>query len=427
MKLEKAIKLALRNISRNKLRNSFVILAFILAVILGGIIIGPVNGFKSYWVSSIKEAGFNALAIIPGKSEIGGPGETGGPGYSPPTKYIKVEDALYIKSKNIKEIVAVSPIIIVGFLIFGQNTSSFIAGGWEDLKIIGEFKIYKGRFIKEQDKDSQEINAVLGYNVWKKYLGENIDVNQKLEVNVILRQNVLVQTVTVKLNVIGLLDKRPPVPGLNLNPNDAIILHLNQALKLLNFTDVNKAIVDNIFISANDFNNLDFVSEEVIKILEERGYKKDIDFTIVSQKDALNIVDRIYSQFNNFINIIWATVIIISSLSVLIVMVITVRERYREIGTLRALGAKRTDILMLFLFESLILCLIGVFIGSIVSVFTIEILKESFEFIRYVTLNIILQTYSIIIPEIILAAIIFALYPSYRATTIEPAVALRYE
>jgi putative ABC transport system permease protein len=421
MKLEKAIKLALRNISRNKLRNSFVILAFILAVILGGIIIGPVNGFKSYWVSSIKEAGFNAMAIIPGKAEIGGPG------YSPPAKYIKVEDALYIKSKNIKEIVAISPIIIVGFLIFGQNTSSFIAGGWEDLKIIGEFKIYKGRFIEEQDKDSQEINAVLGYNVWKKYLGENIDVNQKLEVNVIIRQNILVQTVTVKLNVIGLLEKRPPVPGLNLNPNDAIILHLNRALKLINFTNVNEAIVDNIFISANNFNNLDFVSEEVIKILEERGYKKDIDFTIVSQKDALNVVDRIYSQFNNFINIIWATVIIISSLSVLIVMVITVRERYREIGTLRALGAKRTDILMLFLFESLILCLIGVFIGSIVSVFTIEILKESFEFIRYVTLNIILQTYSIIIPEIILATIIFALYPSYRATKIEPAIALRYE
>jgi len=70
MKLEKAIKLALRNISRNKLRNSFVILAFILAVILGGIIIGPVNGFKSYWVSSIKEAGFNAIVVIPGKAEI---------------------------------------------------------------------------------------------------------------------------------------------------------------------------------------------------------------------------------------------------------------------------------------------------------------------------------------------------------------------
>jgi putative ABC transport system permease protein len=84
-------------------------------------------------------------------------------------------------------------------------------------------------------------------------------------------------------------------------------------------------------------------------------------------------------------------------------MVITVRERYREIGTLRALGAKRTDILMLFLFESLILCLIGVLIGSIVSVFTIEILKESFEFIKYVTLDIVLQTYSVIIPEIILA------------------------
>jgi putative ABC transport system permease protein len=108
-------------------------------------------------------------------------------------------------------------------------------------------------------------------------------------------------------------------------------------------------------------------------------------------------------------------------------MVITVRERYREIGTLRALGAKRTDILMLFLFESLILCLIGVFIGSIASVFTIEILKESFEFIKFVTLDIVLQTYSVIIPEIILAAIIFALYPSYRATKIEPAVALRYE
>jgi len=421
MRLSKAFKLALRNISRNKLRNSFVVLAFILAVILGGIIIGPVNGLKSYWVSSINEAGFNAIVVIPGRAELGGSG------YSPPTKYIKVEDALYIKNKNIKEIVAISPIIIVGFLIFGQNTSSFMAGGWEDLLTIGELRLHKGRFIEERDKNDQEINAVLGYNVWNKYLGGNVDVNQKLEVNLILRQNVLIKTLNVKLKIIGLLEKRPPIPGTNLNPNDAIIVYLNQALKLANITDVNNAIVDNIFISVNDFNNLDIVSQEVVKILEERGYKKDIDFTIVSQKDALNVVDRIFSQFNSFINIIWAVIIIISSLSVLIVMVITVRERYKEIGTLRALGAKRTDVLILFLFESLILSLIGVLIGSVTSILVIQILKESYEFIRYVTMEIILQTYSIIIPEIILASIVFALYPSYRATKIEPAVALRYE
>jgi len=237
----------------------------------------------------------------------------------------------------------------------------------------------------------------------------------------------LIKTLNVKLKIIGLLEKRPPIPGTNLNPNDAIIVYLNQALKLANITDVNNAIVDNIFISVNDFNNLDIVSQEVVKILEERGYKKDIDFTIVSQKDALNVVDRIFSQFNSFINIIWAVIIIISSLSVLIVMVITVRERYKEIGTLRALGAKRTDVLILFLFESLILSLIGVLIGSVTSILVIQILKESYEFIRYVTMEIILQTYSIIIPEIILASIVFALYPSYRATKIEPAVALRYE
>jgi len=419
MKLRKALRLSFRNLSRNKLRNSMVILGIILSVILGGVVIGVVNGVKEYYTNSIYEAGFNVVFIISGKTGVGG-------GFYPAAKPLAVSDIREIR--ELPKIRAVSPLFIAGVIRFGENVT-YLIGADEGLSLSASLTLYKGRFIDSSDSNSSSIPVVIGYNIWQRLFNGNVDTNSKL--NLLLEPYSLIygkgNPLNIEVTVIGLLEKRAQVPGLGIDPNNVFYTDLEHAYRIFNITNLNKAYVDGAVASTFNFQDLDEVSDEITNFLEAKGYNEKTDFTLISQKDALRYIDRVYVQINSFVNIIWAVVLTIGSLSVLIVMVITVRERYKEIGTLRSLGARRKDIMILFLLEASWLSIIGILIGSVIGVIVIEALKQYYEFIKLVNLSVILRTYSIILPEIFLFSLLFALYPAYRAARIDPAQALRYE
>jgi len=417
MKLKKAIKYSYRNISRSKLRNSMVVLAIILSVILGGIVIGVVNGIKNYYTNAVYEAGFNALFVVSGKASVGG-------SFVPPKKPLAVDDLRSIK--ELPKVKAVSPLFIAGVFRFGENVT-YLIGADEDLSISASFTLYKGRFLNGSDSNSSYIPVVLGYNIWNNILNRTINVGDNISLvfepfSIIYGKK---EPINISVHIIGLLQKRAQVPGLGIDPNSVFYTDLTHVYKIFNITNLKQAYADGAVVSAESFQDLDVVNEEITNLLVSKGYDKRTDFSIISQKDALVYINKVFLQINSFVSIIWAVVLTIGSLSVLIVMVITVRERYREIGTLRSLGAKRRDILLLFLFEAAWLSIIGLIIGSILGV--IELLKNYYEFIKFITFNTIIETYAIVLPEIFLASLLFALYPAYRATRIDPAQALRYE
>jgi len=419
MKLKKAINYSFRNISRNKLRNSLVILAIILAVILGGIVIGIVNGIKNYYTNAVYEAGFNALFVVSGKTSIGG-------SFTPPKKPLAVDDLRSIK--ELPKVKAASPLFIAGVFRFGENVT-YLIGADQDLSISASFSLYKGRFLNDFDSNSSYFPVVLGYNVWNNILNRTVNVGE--DINLVFEPFSIIygkkEPIKISVHVIGLLQKRAQVPGLGIDPNSVFYTDLNHVYKIFNITNLKQAYAEGAVVSAESFQALDAVSEEINNLLVSKGYDSKTDFSIISQKDALVYINKVFLQINSFVSIIWTVVLAIGSLSVLIVMVITVRERYREIGTLRSLGAKRRDILLLFLFEASWLSIIGLIIGSISGLIVIEILKNYYEFIKFITFNTILETYAIVLPEIFLASLLFALYPAYRATRIDPAQALRYE
>ncbi len=396
-----------------------VIMGIILSVILGGVVIGVVNGIKEYYTSSIYEAGFNVIFVISGKTGVGG-------GFYPAAKPLIVSDVRELK--NLPDIKAVSPLFIAGVFRFGDNVT-YLIGADEDLSLSASLTLYKGRFVNSNDSSSQAIPVVLGYNIWQYFLNQSININSDL--NLLLEPYSLTygkgNPKSVELHVIGLLDKRAQVPGLGIDPNNVFFTDLVHAYKIFNVTDLSKAYVDGAVASTPSFQDLDNASNEIVSFLESKGYSEKTDFTVISQKDALRYIDRVFVQINNFINVIWAVVLTIGSLSVLIVMVITVRERYKEIGTLRSLGARRSDIMILFLLEASWLSILGIVLGSVIGIIVIEALKQYFEFIKFVTFPVILQTYAIILPEIFLFSLLFALYPAYRAARIDPVQALKYE
>lgn len=408
-------RVSLSNIKRNKLRNSMVILSFILAVILGSIILGPVYGIQNYYVRTINEAGFNVIAIFSGNflSNSGS--------YTPPTKYLNITTVNYLKGLN--GVYAVAPVFLAGYFLFG-NKSAYLIGTTSDFQKIAVLDVYKGVFI--ENSTSNTIEADLGYNVWS-YLLRGVDVNQTVSLYLIVPHGYSYKTVNIDLKIVGLLKERPKVPGIDIDPNNIIIANIYQIFRFFNLTDFASIPLEAIFVSSKDYNSIDNLEISIDNSLKSLGYSKGTDYTIVSQKDALYYINNIFNQFYRFLNIIWAAILSISSLSILIVMFITVRERYREIGTLRAIGATKLNVLTMILLEALILSIIGVIIGMILGYIIISILKVYYTFMQTINDSIILLTYSIIVPEVIASSIVFSLYPAYIASKVPPSVALRYE
>lgn len=410
-------RISISNIRRNKLRNSMVILSFILAVLLGSIILGPVYGIQNYYVKTVNEAGFNVIAIFSGNfaSSSGS--------FVPLTKYLNISTVSYIE--KLENVYAVAPVFLAGYFVFG-NKSAYLVGTNSQMKQIATLDIFKGNFVGDSPSNSQFIKVDLGYNVWN-YLLKGIDVNQTVSLSLIIPYGYSYKTVDISLKVIGLLKERPKIPSINVDPNNIIIANIYDVFNFLNFTNYNLVPLDAIFVSAKDFNSIDSLESNIIATLKNLGFTKDKDYSIISQKDALYYINNVFSQFYRFLNIIWAAILSISSLSILIVMFITVRERYKEIGTLRAIGARKIDVLTMILVEAFVLSLIGVVIGMVLGYIILNMLKFYYAFMQTVTDSIIILTYSVIVPEILVSSIVFSLYPAYIASKVAPSVALRYE
>jgi putative ABC transport system permease protein len=172
-----------------------------------------------------------------------------------------------------------------------------------------------------------------------------------------------------------------------------------------------KASVSAVLLNAGSVGRV----ESVVESVNGRFPKLET----MSQKEMAANMDDLLSGMNTFFNGINAVAILVALVVVLVVMVMAVSERTREIGTLRAIGAKKRTILGLIVQESAILSLIGGILGVPLCFLMNSMFYQNTE----ISLAIIPQG----IIAAVAAGVIGSLYPAWRATRVNPLQALRYE
>lgn len=168
-----------------------------------------------------------------------------------------------------------------------------------------------------------------------------------------------------------------------------------------------------------------YSADDAISNLQD-AYPK---YSIYSQKDAQKTIDENLSQVRIFMNMISAFIFVVSMILIMNVMMMSVKEKTREIGTMRAIGTKRRSIMALIIYESLILSVIGGFIGIVLMSPVYNLLGT---FMGLSDVNLI----SFSIPTAILGQLVVIIFvigtfsgllPAYLANRISPIEALRYE
>jgi len=199
-----------------------------------------------------------------------------------------------------------------------------------------------------------------------------------------------------------------------------------------------------LLAEADDIKNVQVVQDEIYNYLingsSDAGQYKDknTDFVVITQQYIVNRIDQVMSVIRMYITAIALISLIIGGIGIANIMFATVTERTREIGTMMAIGAKRRDILQLFLYQSMIIGLLGgvlgITTGIIGSAFVVNLLNQSIQTLGGaisqaggIGLSYSVEWFIIAAVVGIVTGIAAGVLPARKAAKMDPVVALRYE
>jgi putative ABC transport system permease protein len=265
----------------------------------------------------------------------------------------------------------------------------------------------EGRFISENESQNGYPVVVIGMDI-KNAFFSNIDP---------IGKPIKIGSYTFK--IIGVLEKQGSLLGL-FSLDNRVVIPINRFFKLFG---TRRSL--SINIKAADINNLDETKEEVISVMRKArkvplGSKDDFG---VNQQEAFKTT---YEQLTSLIKMIGLLItslsLIVGSVGIANIMFVSVKERTKEIGIRKAIGARKSVILMQFLIESVIICLLGGIIGLLIA-FPISLLIDALVLPTAMPLWVVVLGLFISVMFGILAGF----FPAYNAAKLDPVDSLRYE
>jgi putative ABC transport system permease protein len=278
----------------------------------------------------------------------------------------------------------------------------------------------KGSFISDQDAFSAAIGSEVANEKFKRNISSrsSIDITLRLEGNRTVTRTFKVKGIIKTLNV--------SFAGGGIDRDKSIFIPVSTINQMLEEDDFSA------FVAMSDnLQNVENVSEEVDKRLAKNFgvSSRDIDdedskpYRIFNQADVLKQINQLGDALRNFLVAVALISLIVGSIGIMNIMLVTVTERTREIGIMKALGFSSMDILLLFLVESVIISLFGGLIGLGLGIggayIVTTILKLPFLYSPYIFETGLMVAITV--------GVIAGVYPASKAAKLAPVDALRYQ
>ena len=391
----------------NKARSGLTVLGIVIGI---GSVIAMVSigqGVSGSITSSIESLGSNLLIVMPGFQRGVGQQVSAGRGNA---QTLTLADAEAIQ-KEVAGVQNIAPQYSTRTQVTakGTNTNTSISGVTEAYSTVRNVQVESGTFITAINNTAKAKIAVLGPTTATDLFGEGVDpVGQTIRIK------------NLDFKVVGVTVAKGG-SGFS-NQDDAIYIPLSTALQYFAGDDK----ISNISIQGADQDMLTQIQADVTALLLERHKITDAasaDFQIMNQADITASATSIAGTLTILLGSIAGISLLVGGIGIMNMMLTTVTERTREIGLRKAIGAKKGDITVQFLFEAVTLTLVGGVIGVLLGWAASLAVTKFGNIATSVSLSSVLLAFGVSA----VIGIVFGYYPALRAAKLNPINALRYE
>jgi len=290
-------------------------------------------------------------------------------------------------------------------------SNAFIMGSTYDYKDMQSMDIENGRYFTQQEYNSGTNKLILGYQVAQALFNTLDPVGKK------------VKLFGQKYDVIGVLKSEGDNMFNVLNFDEVMWVSFNNIKRFVN-TNENSNIGKLLSVKARPQIDVEELKGELTSILRASRRLKPAEgdnFALNELSMLSQVLDAVFGVLNFAGRLIGIFALIVGMFSVANIMFVSVKERTNIIGIKKALGAKRSIILLEFLIESIILCLIGGMVGLILVVGVLKLISNAIPFEMYLSYS----NLTIGVIGSIIVGIISGIIPAIMASKLDPVVAMR--
>ena len=408
MQLTQTVSMAFKAISGNKVRAFLTMLGVIIGVMSVIVLIAIGQGTTASVTESISSMGTNLLTVSiqtrrVGMGMPGGFGGFGGGSSSKGTVILKLDDILALEDDDSIQYVSPTTSGSLTVKAGSTNTSATVMGVLPAYAKIVNQGVQSGRYIIDADVDNRSAVCVIGPDLAEDLFGNTNVVGNTLHID------------GRKFKIVGVLENKGTSMGGS--SDDSLILPFTLAQRMLDSTTISS-----IYISAVDSASVD-AAQEIVENFLYKKYQNDSTYSVMNQTQMLETANETASTLSLMLGGIAGISLLVGGIGIMNIMLVSVTERTREIGIRKAIGAKRRNILLQFLIESIVISGMGGLLGLGFGYLLMRVLEDALG----MTLTMSAGVAELAIGFSMAVGVIFGLYPANKASKLKPIDALHYD
>ena len=410
MKIIQALLLSLQSLKSNRLRTLLTVLGVVVGIFSIIVIMTIITMLQSSIENGVSQLNKNTFQIQKFPVVMGG-------GPNARDKFRNRRDLTLEDYDRLKELLTQAKYIGAEQWQFGKivkfgnketNPNIQLAGVNLDAVKTNNWNVDYGREMRETDLQYSGAVCLIGNEVVAKVFPKLDPIGQIIRVD------------SHPLQVVGVIEKQPALFGESHDNYIVMPITTFQGFYGRRNSSINITVTSQ---SKEDYNAVIEAATGYMRTIRKIEPGKDNDFDIFSNESLMGMINTMTDGVKIGALAVSLIALLAAGVGIMNIMLVSVTERTREIGIRKAIGARKSTILMQFLFESVILCFFGGIIGIIIGIGLGNLAGSFLNAQTAIPYNWVIIGLTLCI----VVGVIFGTYPAYKASNLDPIEALRYE